>query len=410
MDCNRNLRSQLKGENMANTLLDIIENLQKNMLDRKIIIWGIGSTGKYVFAALKTLGYDIVYFIDNDKNKQDKVVFDKEVHSPYYLLNENKHDIFVLSAVPTRYELNEQLEELGLIENQNYSSLDGFSSFIAFDLFDPLLGYSRSGQIEGFKVYGTVNEKTLKIVTLGGSNTDSELNSDFCWVKLLYDKAKEAGKDITIFNGAMGAYTTSQEMLKLVRDCIDIKPDIIVSLNGVNDICICDSTEGRPIYGEYLIDIVENANEHKQIKKKSGVGHFDKVGFGSKFNGRDAEYWYRNINIMYGICKQFGIKYLSFLQPAFFIGGYRCSEREEQYLEKIYILLTESDKKIKNFFDKGPAFFKEAIELSKNDEFIIDITDIFKEYNEIFLDHCHYSEQGNILVAEKIYKEIESYL
>ena len=48
-------------------------------------------------------------------------------------------------------------------------------------------------------------------------------------------------------------------------------------------------------------------------------------------------------------------------------------------------------------------FYKKAIEYSKNKNFIYDLSDIFKEYNEtLYYDSVHYNDKGNKVIAEKI--------
>ena len=117
-----------------------------------------------------------------------------------------------------------------------------------FSVLDPQLGFARrnpeaSGKwekqyywINGFAVYGR-KEAALKhpvILTLGGSTTDG-IEFDHSWPEELSKILVEKGINGTVVNGGTGGYSTNQELLKLLRDGLEFKPDIIISYSGVND-------------------------------------------------------------------------------------------------------------------------------------------------------------------------------
>jgi hypothetical protein len=39
----------------------------------------------------------------------------------------------------------------------------------------------------------------------------------------------------TIVNGGTGGYSSNQELIKLIRDGLEFKPDIVISYSGIND-------------------------------------------------------------------------------------------------------------------------------------------------------------------------------
>ncbi|WP_075506002.1 SGNH/GDSL hydrolase family protein [Candidatus Pelagibacter communis] len=92
-----------------------------------------------------------------------------------------------------------------------------------------------------------------------------------------------------------------------------------------------------------------------------------------------------------------GIEYFSFIQPA---------------LDENLKHLTEFEKSKKKIFEMKVNnlywaqifdFYKEALKHSKNKNFIYDISDIFKEYNEtLYYDSVHYNDRGNEIIAKKI--------
>ena len=91
------------------------------------------------------------------------------------------------------------------------------------------------------------------------------------------------------------------------------------------------------------------------------------------------------------------IQYFSFIQPA---------------LDENFKFLTKFEKNKKNIYEKKvnnlywvqiSEFYKEAIEHSKDKNFIYDISNVFKKYNEtLYYDSVHYNDIGNKIIAGKI--------
>lgn len=110
-----------------------------------------------------------------------------------------------------------------------------------------------------------------------------------------------------------------------------------------------------------------------------------------------AKNFVESLNLSNFYLKNKKIEYFSFIQPT---------------LDENLKLLTEFEKNKKKIFEKKVnnlywvqifEFYKEAIEHSKNKNFIYDISDIFKEYNEtLYYDSVHYNDKGNGIIAEKI--------
>jgi lysophospholipase L1-like esterase len=124
-----------------------------------------------------------------------------------------------------------------------------------FSVLDPHLGYARAetqavkklqgkySWIDGFVIYSKSAPADLErpiILAMGGSTTDG-VQFDHSWPEELSKLLAQRGISGTIVNGGTGGYSTNQELLKLVRDGLTFKPDIIISYSGVND---------RGAYGE----------------------------------------------------------------------------------------------------------------------------------------------------------------
>jgi len=90
---------------------------------------------------------------------------------------------------------------------------------------------------DGFVIYSDAMLEKLQhpiILIFGGSTTDG-VKYDHSWPEELSKLLALKGNSGTVINGATGGYSTNQELLKLVRDGLEFKPDIIISYSGVND-------------------------------------------------------------------------------------------------------------------------------------------------------------------------------
>lgn len=402
---------------MSNMLFDMLEKVGINKgVNKKLILWPAGYRSRYIFCACRVLDIEIAYFIDNNKEKQENKYLGIDVYSPYQVLYENPEEFIVLSLIPNQYDISRQINELGLIEGKNYLDLnkkwDSFFVGAPFNLFDPSLGYSRVDDIEGFTIYGDKNDDNLNIAILGGSTTDSTFSNIRSWPQFLYEKFCESNKRVTIFNGGMCGYCSSQEMIKLIRDCLSLKPDIIISFTGINDVNWILCNETYSMYTNYLKTNMEKTFQ-TAFKKRWTEELVDDIGFGIKPNLSDYENWFKNMKIMHGIAKEFEIKFLSFLQPTIFYGGYNPSSREKAFLKYLceYVYdnpdTPESQTKLLTGAEK---FYTGAVRLSKGVDYIYDITDIFDGQSEIFYDIAHCNEIGNKLIANRIFAVLQSML
>lgn len=131
--------------------------------------------------------------------------------------------------------------------------------------FDPTMGYahdyleldkklSTAGKkiIPGFVKYGdeSGDSTQVRVVVLGGSTSDGTL-MPYSWPEDLYQIMKDNRYNSVVYNGGVGGFSSSQELLKLIRDVIQLKPDIVISLDGINDISCIHSIQDYPYINPY---------------------------------------------------------------------------------------------------------------------------------------------------------------
>ena len=207
---------------------------------------------------------------------------------------------------------------------------------------------------------------------------------------------KQSGYEITVINGGCRGYKSSQELVKLLRDVLPMKPDVVISYTGVND-----ASENRrtkeydkfPFLNSYQICLEEAIA--RNVKYEHSVLEVDKnYTLGVESGISRAERFIYNVKAMNGICNEFGIRYLAFLQPCLSLkqGGWSIYEQE---------LLISTEMKQADF-----DYVNEFYEMVKKTpiECLKDISNLFHHYDDVYYDECHVTEKGNEIIAKCIYE------
>lgn len=488
--------------------------INPKLQEKKIMIYGGGNVGKYVFSILETAGKEIVGFIDSDERKAGGLLFGLNIYGKekIYSLSDDIviveagkgcHEIedaiktinqdlkrFYISEIPMssyytiwvdrkdghsvelqwivklgEYYKHEGIEEIILYGNdlplaqkymevydcldfgplsfmidkrcatehdipvveeiiykeryllmlydkhENYSLkklsdlgvdkrsilIHPFSSPIFNSrnvLLDVNLGntYEMNFMYPGIYVYGKNQRTDYKIAVLGGSTTDSMFDTNIrSWAEIMYDKYCKTG--ITVFNGGIISYNSSQELIKLIRDILKLEPDMIIVYDGFNDIIQDEKFK-------YLGDLVDFACEHisvlcnEEIEKKRACR-------GIPAKGNCIDVWLENIESMYAIAKSRNIKFFSFMQPMLFT-------KKRMDLHSKTISKTPSFFS-KDFLNLAWQFRERAAEIENTHNYIYDLTYIFDDV-DVYMDICHVYERGNGIIAEAVWKTIENHV
>lgn len=323
-----------------------------------------------------------------------------------FLLDESKHmvkgdylvedilyseDFFILLDNHYNREERERLRELGLELGIDYNLIDccGYTTNMDNLMLDLNLGYSyKEGEkYPGFVVYGEENENDYKVVTLGASTTDGNINWDKSWPCFLYERISEK-KKVTVYNGGIAGYSSGQELIKLIRDVIPLKPDLVIVYDGHIDIGNTDTR--KPYAFPYLEKIFKFAGENMNgltegIETDTGI-----VRMNTAF-----ENWLSNIEIMQAVTSLRGIRFLSFIQPSRLIMG--GSKVDRWRFSHISFWL---EGYLKPYLD-----FKREIQdrrIEDSHEYITDLTGIFDDNPEVYMDAVHVYEKGNEIIADAI--------
>ncbi len=287
---------------------------------------------------------------------------------------------------------------------------------------DPHLGHAHDpetiddlGEVPGFAVYGGDEDKQgreIRIFVLGGSTTDPGDPGN--WPKALRAMLKSKSIASKVFNGGVSGYSSNQELLKMIRDVLPLEPDIIISLNGVNDLGFCHSVPGHPMVHPYQESFMRSVTDRRPFLFPSTVHIVRRLGsrlnhdlkqmtgmnFGPEVQTTPSEQWERNVRIMRAVAEEFGVEYLCFLQPAIGVGDYSPSPAEEEMLRYA------NEQRKGEYVDQLEDFYQDAKETCRRLSFCTDLTDALQGKTNMYRDARHPNSEGYRLIAEAIFGEL----
>lgn len=404
-------------ENDKDVTEDIVWNiyhhffvLMRDVINKKIVIYGYNKLGKELEKVLSLMDSPPIYYIEDSeidtgsaivKNKFD-ILYDEidEVMILVSKFRENNKTLVCDSLF--------ELENMGLKYNKSFKNMKEISDNSIRDervsnygcRFEPMLGYTllypeTSVKYPQYIVLGDENPQALKIMILGGSTSDiGQYKPEKSWVEFLWEKLD---KKVTIWGGGIGGYNSRQECFKLLRDIGTIKPDIVISYSGVNDVYPL-VVEGHPFVHKYQEECMKYASNSFPVDP------------GIIINENNAELWLRMEVSMCAIAESFGSKFYGIFQPAIYNKEVLVGKENEivvyenDYYNDNAFFLSYADKK-----KRYEQILHESVESEKffKNNFLYDFSDLFRaNKSEIFKDCIHLYECGNELVAEKVFEII----
>lgn len=353
-----------------------VQSIYKAILEkRKIYIYteAVDENAKLMVETLKLYQVDVEGYLYQGQSTDERIM------DVWELAYANIDTVFVIISETDKYRLQdacELLEDIGLslghfdyagvkIPSYEYKNKRGA-------IADSLLGHSEYGEKIGFRVYGKENPDDIKIVVLGGSTSNDGTFRGTCWPKLLYQKLIGNGINVSVYNGAHCGNRVVEELLRLLRDVYVLKPDYVISMSGVND------SSNFPIENRFYM-------EHMRAKEEQD---FEMEYFhGLQLEESNFEFWCRMEKVMKAAAEAYGAEFLCYLQPMKF-GKPDMSLFEE---------CVHHDEK------RDGYSFRER---SSQNDFYKNLMDLFDNKDDMFIDACHYSEEGKAVLADIVYKDI----
>lgn len=333
-----------------------------------------------------------LYFFYHLDRKVEKVLDDsaetKEgIGDIYDLAYEEVTDSFVIinKGIEQFVKACELVEDLGFPAfNDNYAGLYAASYRHLEEKKDVTLGHVTATLLEntkylGFSVYGGENQTDFRIVILGGSTTTSEAYRVPCWPQLLYEKFRQAGRAVTIYNGAVDGYTSCGELYKLIRDVRKLNPDLVISFSGINNII---EEEYPYTFGHlnHIFDEIYGQDYSKGLREESMSA---------------AQIWVQQEQMMEAISRSvYGAEFICFVQPMY-VSKERLFPEERLKFEQDEL-----------YRIRALEFRRDVSEIVERFVWMTDLQDILDEKAQVFLDSMHVNEEGNRIIADAVYQQI----
>lgn len=232
----------------------------------------------------------------------------------------------------------------------------------------------------------------VRLMTIGNSTSLWPVSD---WSRVMAERLKAQGHDIGLWHGAGKGNTSSQELLRVVRDAPAIGPRLIVSLSGICDIGHLLNSKNYPFAHKYIRRMLGLVQKH---------GLAEEITYGYPDPVSPAESWCRNQRMARVLAEDMGIPYLCFLQPVQGDGPYPMTAEERAFFEtKAAVVLKAIDKPygqcVTEFYDEVRAIL--AADPDRHDH-VIDITDAFAGTPGAYRDHRHQGPEGVARLAEVI--------
>ena len=222
-------------------------------------------------------------------------------------------------------------------------------------------------------------------MTLGGSTSDPTYGNVKSWSEIIYDTLKEREADVVFYGGGVSAFTADHEWMKLIRDGLHLKPDLVISYSGFNNATTLTFEKNHPACRNAQMDFLHSILmcEDDSVRDK-WIAPFDDISMGVPYEGTLAEHWLECEHIMHSVCSGFDIDFVGFLQP--FNRTFAAEYGHDLLNGEVF------------------GFYDELDGLEWEREWLVDFSRIFsgKKDMEMFYDVCHQYEHSNRLIARKM--------
>ncbi len=359
---------------------------------RKIALFAQATGGLVLAGALHFLGVEPVFCEPEDSGRVGQSWLGQPIRSLEECASSGEY--FILSS---REEIDFFATQHGLREGVDYSRLRGLFLYNRSTVVDPLTGTGRLADLSGFYVFESRkgNGRPLRIATLGGSTSDSGFCGARSWPEQLHDVLEEQGKDHVVYSGGTAGFSSTEERGRFLRDVLPMRPDVVLSLSGANDLI---GRQRNPDHN-YYSELVQGERDIAFLQELF-PGERMENGLNRKMY--QPERWLLNHKMIHAVAEEFGIRHLCFLQPWIGSEGYQMSEFEQGW-SRWYM-----QNPVRSLMLAHDVFnYREAISLMAGLDYMRDLTGVYNGSPGVFIDTVHVSSDGNRILAERIADELQ---
>lgn len=343
--------------------------------------------------------YNLINVLKDEVRDVLIISVDTEMEKIYDLAYSDVEKMIVFVSLFEHEDVTEILSEVGLKQTQHFVYIyNSFSGHVTdkYYGFDWLIGntFIQKQKYPGFYIHGDFGNMHKKVVLLGNSATDPLFYPQKSWPEMLWENCNKHQIDIVIYNGAVTDYNSTNEVIKLYRDVLLLKPDVVVSFSG-----IIDFRQYVPDYPYINLNLMKTSKKWEKENDKEVI-------YGIKDKRSAYERWINNEKIMHQICQIYGISFYGILQPWIGSGCIDPGQKLQMWSENYWqVSFPQFDK----FIDNAREFKKRIYVDVKENDWLFDFTDIFREIDDydIYFDSIHVNEYGNSIIAENFFNILD---
>lgn len=267
-------------------------------------------------------------------------------------------------------------------------------------VLDIHLGYSEAQSDFGYDLatIGTSskrNSQALRVLTLGGSTTSWRYKPDQggMWAKDLATMLSEVTlQRVELSNGGVRGYSSAQELLKLVRDIQALRPDLILSLSGINDIGHRHSVSNFPFAHPQAYE-----NARLFVRR----GDFSEIVMGWPNRLIKPDVWMHNQRAMAAVAQTHNSSFFGFLQPTMGVGNATLGPAEKQEWSE-----NRSRPLDAGSYEGVLLDFYSSVQPRLPEGRVFDLSSAFDGESEVFLDFRHQNRKGDRFLARAMLEQI----
>ena len=281
-----------------------------------------------------------------------------------------------------------------------------------------------------YVAYDKNKEIASTILVLGGSTSSGfyqNYSDGNTWPKIF---AQMVGNEYQVLNGAIGGYSSLQELYKILRDLPRLKNvRTVISLNGINELpnyqgdsnirnskfpflsdiqyamnggqIWIDQRVNLSIFEEIFPNInslFRYINSNKSYSVNIGVGSDAESGESIYRSINAADRWEINVKRIDALSALMGAEYYVFLQPTLGLKGLQSSAPQGT---SDYKLLKELPDE---YISELRALYQSLKAKCQSLDFCFDISDVAYPTGFVYSDARHHNADGNSLISQAIYK------
>ena len=279
--------------------------------------------------------------------------------------------------------------------------------------------------LRGPRLAEPVAPGTLTLVFLGGSAVENYgwNEADTFPVLAGAELARRLGRPARVFNGGMSGAVSATSLARLQHQVLDLRPDLVVVMDGINDLLggfhPGYRPDGRhlrppPVAGQrplsYLLDWLRTRQSLARRTPRRAARELRRLDYGD-FPARLV--FARNVRAMAAIAEATGVPILLLTQPTTYRDQPGAEDLRRYYLTESLVDLGQAPPDVPSLAAGMRAFNATTAALPATplghgrppDPRFVRVLDLAAQVEpsyELFLDECHLTKAGNQDVAARI--------